>query len=104
MLSRFNLKPDLAENGEEALAQLARQTYDLVLMDCQMPVMDGYAATRILREREAAATSARQPIIALTAHATQEAQATCLAAGMDDYLSKPINRHELSTLLARWLG
>ncbi len=103
MLAKFKLKPDLAENGQEALEHLAKQTYDLVLMDCQMPVMDGYDATRQLRERESTSTS-RTPVIALTAHATTEARDTCLAAGMDDFLSKPIDRTLLRAALARWLG
>ncbi len=104
MLARFKLKIDLAENGQLALDLLANQSYDLVLMDCQMPVMDGYQATEILREREKAAYSFRTPVIALTAHATTEARETCLAAGMDDYLSKPVSRSELVAILARWLG
>ena len=105
MLTKFQLKPDLAENGQVALNLLANQSYDLVLMDCQMPVMDGYEATRILRGREMAINrSSRTPVIALTAHATAEARETCLAAGMDDYLSKPINRNALAEILAHWLG
>ncbi len=103
MLARFQLKPDLAENGQQALELLLNNKYDLVLMDCQMPVMGGYEATTILREREQAANNIRTPVIALTAHATPEARETCLAAGMDDYLSKPISRNELSEILEQWL-
>ena len=103
MLARFNVKPDLAENGQIALERLAQQHYDLVLMDCQMPIMGGYEATTKLREREIATYSKRTPVIALTAHATVEARETSLAAGMDGHLSKPINRNELAAVLAQWL-
>jgi PAS domain S-box-containing protein len=104
MLSRFNVKPDLAENGQIALDRLAQQHYDLVLMDCQMPIMDGYQATSKLRERELATQSTRTPVIALTAHATEEARETSLASGMDGHLSKPIDRNALAETLQRWLA
>ena len=104
LLARFQLKPDMANNGLEALELLANKSYDLVLIDCQMPVMDGYEATRLLRDREMASHSPRTPVVALTAHATTEAREICLAAGMDDYLSKPINRNSLTELLTRWLA
>ena len=104
MLTKFQLKPDLAENGQEALELLAHQSYDLVLMDCQMPVIDGYVATRRLRDQEIANNASHTPVVALTAHATTEAREICLTAGMDDYLSKPINRDALTDVLARWLG
>ncbi len=103
MLERFRLKPDLAENGQEALDLLAEKHYDLVLMDCEMPVMGGYEATVILRERELANHSVRTPVIALTAHATLEARETSLAAGMDGHLSKPVDRNALAATLALWL-
>ena len=102
-LAQFHIKPDVANNGVEALEKLAEKTYDLVLMDCQMPIMDGYEATGIFREREAAAQTPRTAVIALTAHATTDARDTCLNSGMDDYLSKPINRNELTAILVRWL-
>ncbi|TAK64131.1 response regulator [Methylobacter sp.] len=101
-LAKFRLKPDLADNGQVALEQMERQAYDVVFMDCQMPVMDGYEATRILREREDG--KARTPIIALTAHASVGEREKCLSAGMDDYLSKPVNRTDLAVVLARWMG
>jgi len=104
-LAKFQLKPDLANNGQVALDQLERQAYDLVFMDCQMPVMDGYEATRILREREIAADGGiRTSVIALTAHASAGEREKCLSAGMDDYLSKPASRSDLAVVLARWLG
>ncbi len=101
-LAKFQLKPDLANNGQVALDQLDIQNYDLVFMDCQMPVMDGYEATRILRERESG--KARTPVTALTAHASIGEREKCLSAGMDDYLSKPVNRADLAVVLERWMG
>lgn len=104
-LAKFRLEPDLANNGQVALDQLERKTYDLVFMDCQMPVMDGYEATRTLREREMAVDGKlRTPITALTAHASAGEREKCLSAGMDDYLSKPVIRADLAVVLERWLG
>ncbi|MGZ5050429.1 MAG: response regulator [Methylobacter sp.] len=104
-LAKFQLETDLANNGQEALDHLERQAYDLVFMDCQMPIMDGYEAARILREREiAAAFGSHTPITALTAHASLGEREKCLSAGMDDYLSKPASRTDLAVVLARWLG
>jgi signal transduction histidine kinase/CheY-like chemotaxis protein/HPt (histidine-containing phosphotransfer) domain-containing protein len=91
-----------ASNGEQALQEMATGRYDLVLMDCQMPVLDGYAATRQWREREFATGAARLPIIAMTANAMAGDRQRCLDAGMDDYLSKPVSRDELRTCLQRW--
>jgi PAS domain S-box-containing protein len=104
MLGKFQCTPDLAENGQEALDRLAQQTYDLVLMDCQMPVMDGYEAVRTLRGQELTDNTARIPVVALTAHAAAVEREKCLSVGMDDFLSKPIARPELAKMLARWLG
>ncbi|HEY8097334.1 MAG TPA: response regulator [Methylobacter sp.] len=103
-LAKFQLKPDLANNGQVALDQLECQAYDLVFMDCQMPVMDGYEATRALRERETADSKSHTPVTALTAHASAGEREKCLSAGMDDYLSKPVSRAELAVVLERWLG
>ncbi|MCG8457717.1 MAG: response regulator, partial [Holophagales bacterium] len=90
-----------AQNGEIALDQLGRRGFDLVLMDCQMPVMDGYRATRILRRREAGRR--HTPVVAATAHAMEGDREKCLAAGMDDYLAKPYSEAELEEKLAAWL-
>ncbi|MGZ5052599.1 MAG: response regulator [Methylobacter sp.] len=104
-LAKFQLKPDVAGNGEIALERLAQQTYDLVFMDCQMPVMDGYEATRILREREInTGGKTRTPVVALTAHASVGEREKCLSAGMDDYLSKPASRSDLAEVLERWVS
>jgi two-component system sensor histidine kinase/response regulator len=99
-VKQFGFESDIVEDGEEALAALERSEYTLVLMDCQMPVMDGYAATRELRRREAG--TRRIPVIALTANAYAADREACLAAGMDDYLSKPVTLQHLGQVLVRW--
>ncbi len=91
---------DIAENGAEAVDAVRRTTYQAVLMDCQMPVMDGYQATRIIRAAEGG--SRHTPIIAMTAGAMAEDRERCLAAGMDDYIAKPVRGHELAEVLQRW--
>ncbi len=101
-LTRLGLRVDIANNGAEVLVLTEARRYDLILMDCQMPVMDGYQATVAIRQREAD-TSGRLPIIALTANAMEGERCKCLAAGMDDYLSKPYSRAQLEATLARWL-
>ncbi len=103
LLSITGLSVDSAENGQEALDKLAAGPYDAVLMDCQMPVLDGYAATRRRRELETAQGLPRIPIIAMTANAMVGDREKCLEAGMDDYLSKPINRSLLASALQRWV-
>lgn len=90
----------VAHDGAEALRLAAEQSFDLVLMDCQMPTMDGFAATRALRCR---AASAHWPIVALTANAMAQDREDCLAAGMDDFLPKPYDRAQLAGMLQRWL-
>lgn len=100
MLEQLGLPCDLAVNGKQALEACADQEYDLILMDCQMPEMDGLEATRRLRRQ----TEMRQPVIvALTANASSEDRAACMAAGMDDFLTKPIKRNQLHTVLEKWL-
>jgi CheY-like chemotaxis protein/HPt (histidine-containing phosphotransfer) domain-containing protein len=104
MLKALGCEPEIVQNGEEVLEAVKRDSFDVVLMDCQMPVMDGYAASRTIRDREAGNKRAcRLPIIALTANALVGDKELCLAAGMDDHLAKPYSREQLAVMLARWL-
>jgi PAS domain S-box-containing protein len=100
-LERCGCEAEAVAGGHEALAALAEKDYDVVLMDCQMPGMDGYQATSELRRREHGAR--HTPVIAMTAHAMEGAIEACKQAGMDDYLSKPLNRDQLTQTLVRWL-
>ena len=120
MVEKLGYQPDVVDNGQEALAALEKGQYAAILMDCQMPVMDGFETTKHIREREvsvasgempngatpasalAPSSSPHMPIIAVTANAMQGDRERCLAAGMDDYLSKPIKLDELRSALARW--
>ena len=105
LLNRMGFNVDTAENGERAVGLVTARNgmYDLVLMDCQMPVMDGYEATRCIRDWEA--LSQREPvvIIALTADASTDAETACEQAGMNDYLAKPVSKDVLSATIRRWL-
>ena len=104
MLKSLGCEVMLAEDGLTALSMLKTTQFDLVLMDCDMPVMDGLEATRCLREREVENPAcARQTVVALTANALGGDRDRCLAAGMDEYLSKPVNLKQLSDTLSRWL-
>ena len=104
MLEKIGFSADVADNGQEGIDRLATEQFDLVLMDCQMPVLDGYAATGALREREAQHGVDRMPVIALTANAMTGDAEKCLAAGMDDYLSKPFEEHALEEKIVFWLS
>ncbi|MGD0401493.1 MAG: response regulator [Syntrophobacteraceae bacterium] len=112
MLEDLGCSVEVASNGREALEAISKTPFDLVLMDCQMPEMNGYEATQIIREKEIqqikhrsepGLSIRRTPIIALTAYAMQGDHEQCLADGMDDYLSKPFNRDRLFAVLKRWL-
>ncbi|MFZ2490202.1 MAG: response regulator [Thermoanaerobaculia bacterium] len=101
-LQKLGIAADAVGNGIEALEAVGRIAYDLVLMDCQMPEMDGYAATAQIRAREAV-SGTRMPIIALTASASDADRKRCLEAGMDDFVSKPVREEALRNTLALWL-
>jgi CheY-like chemotaxis protein len=107
MLERLGYQPDVVSNGHEALAAFEREVYAAIVMDCQMPVMDGYEATRRIREQEQRSDASRDrahiPIIALTANAMQGDRERCKAAGMDDYLSKPVKTDDVGKILQRWI-
>ena len=103
-LIKFDIVPDIAENGRIALDKLAQDSYDLILMDCHMPIMDGYMATRELRLLENSKGLPHQTVIALTANALEGEREKCLAAGMDGYLTKPIISEQLKEVLAYRLG
>jgi CheY-like chemotaxis protein len=99
LLAKLQVQVDIAVNGLEAVQKATETAYDLILMDCQMPEMDGYEATRTLRQQ-----GVQTPIIALTANALEGDREKCLACGMNDYLSKPIQADKLRQTLAKWLS
>jgi len=103
MLKSLGLSVTVGNNGLEALNLLAQQRFAGVLMDCQMPLLDGYAATSTWREQEALEHRPRTPVIAMTAHAMKGDREKCLAAGMDDYLAKPVTKEALAAMLHTWL-
>ena len=104
LLKKLGAQVRIAINGAEALNRLREENFDIILMDCQMPVMDGFEATRRLRTGEAGEIARHLPIIAMTANAMQGDRERCLAAGMNDYIAKPFSHHDLTDALARWGG
>jgi two-component system sensor histidine kinase/response regulator len=102
MLEKLGYRVDVAGNGQEAVAAHERSRYPLIFMDCQMPEVDGFEATALIRKMEG--RSAHTPIVAMTANAMQGDRERCLAAGMDDYIAKPVRPKELQAILDTWLG
>lgn len=104
MLNKLGIRQiDLATNGLEAIKMNESHDYDIILMDCQMPEMDGYTATREIRNKESITINKHTPIIAMTAHALKGDREKCLSFGMDDYIPKPINMQKLESLINKWL-
>ena len=104
MLERLGYRADVAADGLEAVEALSRILYEAILMDVQMPKIDGYEATAQIRQHEEGAEGRHTPIIAMTANAMQEDQEKALEAGMDDYISKPVNLAKLEAVLERWVS
>lgn len=103
ILEFLNFDVHVAENGDLALQLAFQQTFDLILMDCQMPVLDGFEATRQFRRLESESDLDKTPIVALSGHPIAEGREHCLAAGMDDYLQKPFTISELQKMINNWI-
>lgn len=104
MLQSLGCQVDVVETGKEALAAISEESYALILMDCQMPDMNGFEATKAIRALENKDNArGRMPVVALTAHGMKGDREACLTAGMDDYLTKPFNKEQLQEILAKWL-
>ena len=104
MLGKLNLQPDTASNGEEALQAMKAQRYDLVLMDCEMPILDGFSATQQLRAWEVGNQRIRTPVVALTAHILAEHKERARQAGMDGHMAKPVELSQLRELIEHWVA
>jgi CheY-like chemotaxis protein/signal transduction histidine kinase len=104
MLGKLNLQPDTASNGEEALRAMKAQRYDLVLMDCEMPILDGFSATQQLRAWEVGNQRVRTPVVALTAHILTEHKDRARQSGMDGHMAKPVELSQLRELVEHWVA
>jgi len=102
MLEKLGYRADLADNGRDAVRMIEKGGYDLVFMDCQMPEMDGYEASAIIRQREKE-SGQHLPIIAMTAHTMTGDRDKCMEAGMDDYISKPIRKEQIVQVISKWV-
>jgi CheY-like chemotaxis protein len=102
VLSHFGYSTQVASNGEEALEACAHDSFELILMDCLMPILDGYQTTQQIREIESG-LSRHTPIVGVTACALEGDREKCLAAGMDDYIAKPLSLEEFKRVIGRWL-
>jgi hypothetical protein len=103
MLTKLGAQVDVAQHGREAIEMLGKCAYEAVFMDCQMPEMDGFEATRIIRDRASAVLDHEVPVIAMTAAAFPEDRARALASGMSDFMTKPVDRSVLAGMLDKWL-
>ena len=103
IVEKFGFRADVAANGKESLRALERFKYDVVLMDVQMPILDGFEATRIIRDPDSNVLDHNIPIIAMTAHAMKGDRQRCLDAGMDDYISKPVQPQEMLKAIEKQL-
>jgi two-component system, sensor histidine kinase and response regulator len=103
IVSKMGYRADVAQNGQEAIEVLNEVDYNLVFMDCQMPILDGYEATRIIRNETFKTINPKVPIVAMTAHAMKGAKEQCIAAGMDDYISKPIAPDTIAEMIRKWV-
>jgi len=104
ILENMGCRVVTAPNGAVAVCQMAQESFDLVLMDCEMPELDGFEATRSIRQSEKGGKFGRTPIVALTAHALADIRRKCLDAGMDDFLTKPFDENQIGEALHRWIG
>jgi len=104
LIQMYGPTVEVAENGKQALEMLSKQRFELVFMDCQMPIMDGYECTRAIRSPKSSVLNHRIPIVALTANAMRGDREACLAAGMDDYISKPVEADTIHQILKKWLA
>lgn len=104
MLKHFGIKTDIAENGQVALDKLRHKKFDIVLMDCQMPVMNGFDTTREIRQFGNAETTKDVPVLAMTANVSPDAMTKCYDSGMNDVIAKPVELDTLSEKLTKWLG
>ncbi len=104
LLEKMGFSVVAVDNGQDAVRALETGSFDLVLMDLQMPIMDGFEATRTIRDPQSAVRNRRVPIVAMTAHALKGDRERCLEAGMDDYVSKPVDPKKLATVAERWIG
>ena len=102
MLAKLGHQVDVARHGREAIDMLSKSVYDLVLMDCQMPEMDGFEATRIIRDPASTVLDHEVPVVAMTANAFPEDRARAIASGMNDFLAKPVDRSMLADMLEKW--
>lgn len=104
ILERLGFSFSTAESGEEALQQLQEHYFDLVLMDCMMPGLDGFETTRLIRDSATAVRNNTIPVIAVTAHITTENRELCRVVGMNDFLEKPVTVNRLTEIISKWTG